>query len=447
MSVVIFAGPSLAGATDPALPAGFTLHPPARQGDVYRAAQMRPRAIGIVDGYFEGVPSVWHKEILWAMSRGIAVYGSASIGALRAAELHACGMIGVGDVFSAYRDGVLEADDEVALLHGPQETGFIALTEPLVNVRATCKAALAEGVIDDGEGEALIAAARGIFYKNRTWREIVRRAVDESGSEKRLSRFTAWLPGGRIDQKRLDALRMIERMRDDLGNLTVVESEFEPTFLWERAVAGWMRAERGAARSDDLDAAVLNELRLDPGRYRLLKDRALARMQLLSQAEEGGLVASRSELAAARRRHRMTHGLLRAADLDNWLKDQDLDRVEYDRLIDENAFAGSAAAGESAELHGSMIDLLRLDGAFGAAATRAKAKAAALATGEIGTRPAPRLPPVLLEWFFGKRLGQRVPEDLDAFIGGLGFASRKAFYGLLAEEYLYLNSEGTERPP
>ena len=48
------------------------ISPPVGQGDVYRAAtRYRPRAIGIVDGYFHQVPSVWHKEILWAMAEGI----------------------------------------------------------------------------------------------------------------------------------------------------------------------------------------------------------------------------------------------------------------------------------------------------------------------------------------------------------------------------------------
>jgi hypothetical protein len=56
------------------------------QGDVYRAALRAPRAIGIIDGYFERMPSVWHKEILWAMSRGIHVFGSASMGALELAS-------------------------------------------------------------------------------------------------------------------------------------------------------------------------------------------------------------------------------------------------------------------------------------------------------------------------------------------------------------------------
>src|SRR6185437_13385815 len=84
--------------------------PPVAQGDVYRVTRLQPDAIGIVDGYFDRVPAVWHKEILWAMSCGIPVFGSASMGALRAAELAAFGMEGVGAIFEAYRDGVIEAD-------------------------------------------------------------------------------------------------------------------------------------------------------------------------------------------------------------------------------------------------------------------------------------------------------------------------------------------------
>ena len=91
MRAVIFAGPSLPPRLRPADPA-VEWRPPVRQGDLYRVALEQPAAIGVIDGYFEAVPTVWHKEILWAMSRGIHVFGAASIGALRAAELDAFGM-------------------------------------------------------------------------------------------------------------------------------------------------------------------------------------------------------------------------------------------------------------------------------------------------------------------------------------------------------------------
>src|SRR6185436_15946902 len=106
--------------------------PPAAHGDVLRAALRRPRAIGLVDGVFEGVPAVWHKEILFALAEGVHVFGAASMGALRAAELSTFGMRGIGQIYDWYAGGAIDADDEVALVHGPYETDFLALSEPLV---------------------------------------------------------------------------------------------------------------------------------------------------------------------------------------------------------------------------------------------------------------------------------------------------------------------------
>ena len=93
MRAIIFAGPSLPPRWRPD-DARFDWRPPVRQGELYRAALAHPTAIGIIDGYFEVVPTVWHKEILWAMAQGIHVFGAASIGALRAAELDVFGMRG-----------------------------------------------------------------------------------------------------------------------------------------------------------------------------------------------------------------------------------------------------------------------------------------------------------------------------------------------------------------
>src|SRR5262245_64197472 len=104
MTIVIFCGPTLR-AEERAPDADFLFLPPVRQGDLYQAVvKENPRAIGIIDGYFDGVPAVWHKEILWALTNGIPVFGASSMGALRAAEMHVFGMRGVGWIFEAYRD-------------------------------------------------------------------------------------------------------------------------------------------------------------------------------------------------------------------------------------------------------------------------------------------------------------------------------------------------------
>ena len=48
----------------------------------------KPAAIGIIDGFFESVPSVWHKEILYAIHAGIPVFEAALKEAGKTYELH-----------------------------------------------------------------------------------------------------------------------------------------------------------------------------------------------------------------------------------------------------------------------------------------------------------------------------------------------------------------------
>ena len=214
-TAVIFAGPSLPPAVRLFGPA---LHwrPPVKQGEVYRVALTRPAIIGIIDGYFEVTPTVWHKEILWAMTQGIHVYGSASIGALRAAELAAFGMVGVGRVFTDYRDGILADDDEVAVLHGPEALGYPAVTEAMVNMRASLERAVADGVVARSVASRLGEIGKALFYKERSWAAISRLAA--AGLPPRpLADLAAWSRRGQVDQKRADALEMVAAIRAHLS--------------------------------------------------------------------------------------------------------------------------------------------------------------------------------------------------------------------------------------
>jgi hypothetical protein len=215
-SAVIFAGPSLAPVFRPPDPA-VEWRPPVRQGELYQVALGRPMIIGVIDGYFEVTPTVWHKEILWAMAQGIHVYGSASIGALRAAELHFFGMKGVGRIFEAYCHGILSDDDEVAVLHGPEELDYPAVTEAMVNIRATLDKAVAEGVLDRWLVACLTEIGKTLFYKERSWDAILGLATGRSLPPTPLDQLAVWLQSGRVDQKRIDALEMIAVIREHLA--------------------------------------------------------------------------------------------------------------------------------------------------------------------------------------------------------------------------------------
>ncbi|MEX3011161.1 TfuA-like protein [Hoeflea sp. TYP-13] len=245
MMRIVFAGPSLAG-ENLDVHDGFEFRPPVKQGDLYLAAMDNPTAIGIIDGVFDGVPSVWHKEILWALSLDIPVYGSASMGALRAAELDSFGMVGIGAIYEAYRDGVLEDDDEVALQHGPAEIGYAPLSLPMVNVRATLLEAERAGVLTKDQCKALAAAAKPIFFKQRTWDAVLERqsAVQDQAV------LLEWLKRNDVDQKKQDALTLLAHMKD-AGIGPSADFDFEHTELWQRGVTEWQSRAPVAETAED----------------------------------------------------------------------------------------------------------------------------------------------------------------------------------------------------
>jgi hypothetical protein len=205
---VLFAGPSLY-ATDWVAGRshnGVDCRGPAAQGDIARAAVEGATVIGLIDGRYEDIAAVWHKEILYAIEQGALVFGAASMGALRAAECADFGMIGVGAVFERYRSGELTDDAAVAQLHAPVELDYLPLTEALVNVEATIQRFLKLRAIAETEALALDQAARVLFFKERTYSKILAQAgLDKGERGKHLHEL---IKRCRVDQKREDALML-----------------------------------------------------------------------------------------------------------------------------------------------------------------------------------------------------------------------------------------------
>lgn len=208
---VIFLGPSLKPQEARAI-LDADYRPPAQRGDVLRAVENGADVIGLVDGFTHMIPAVTHKEVLFALSRGVQVYGAASLGALRAAELAPYGMIGVGRIWESYCTGEITSD-EVAISHGPMELGYCPVSEAMVNIRATISAAVAAGLLERS-ADMLLKIARDMHFADRTWTKLMNAASQRHLPADELDFFDAWLPTGRIDQKRLDAIAMLEAIAD-----------------------------------------------------------------------------------------------------------------------------------------------------------------------------------------------------------------------------------------
>lgn len=208
MKPVVFGGPSLFGFPAELLGA-FDLRPPARAGDLLAAALEGAREIALIDGYFDQTPSVWHKEILWALAHGATVAGAASMGALRACECEEFGMIGIGRVFEDYRSGRRCADADVALLHAPRELDYRPLTVALVDVAATLESLAADGSIVAAETARIEACAAALHFSRRSWRAIL---AEAGFAEIRRAELMELVAAHGASQKSADARLLLELM-------------------------------------------------------------------------------------------------------------------------------------------------------------------------------------------------------------------------------------------
>ncbi len=235
MSTYVFLGPTLPVPQARAILPDAVYLPPVSMGDVHVLLAQQPRRIAIIDGIFECTPAVWHKEILFALARGVRVLGSSSMGALRAAELHVHGMEGVGRIFEAYRDGVLEDDDEVALTHATAEHDFRPLSEALVNLRAGLSRTQQLGHITPPTHRTLLQIAKQTFYPERCWAGLLRMGTEVGLPAAELAALSHFVRRERPDQKREDAielLRLLAAEPDDSTQAPQVTFDFEPTSAW-----------------------------------------------------------------------------------------------------------------------------------------------------------------------------------------------------------------------
>ena len=199
--IPVFAGPSLYRARLPSGP--FEWLPPASAGDVAALLDRPPERLCLIDGLFDSCPAPWHKELLMLMARGTVIFGAASMGALRAAELSSFGMIGVGNIYRAYAQKRLCGDDEVALIHATERLGWAPLTVPMVELRATIVRAYRAGLVNGDTARSLRSAAHAIHFSERDWPAIAQAAA-EAGLADRAT--LAKLKDMHVPLKRQDAL-------------------------------------------------------------------------------------------------------------------------------------------------------------------------------------------------------------------------------------------------
>jgi hypothetical protein len=223
----IFIGPTR---LDTQIRGAFDVYGPASLGSVFRATKRGYKKIILIDGYFGNVPSVWHKEILYAISEGVDVSGAASIGALRAAELFRFGMKGFGIIFRLYRRGILTDDDEVCVLHSVRELDFAPLSHAMINVRFTLRRMHEAGYLTPADADAVCIHMKRLHFADRTDEQLSKIAATlPNVGNTFLSNFHEYYD----DVKRRDAVGLCQQVMLMPHNPVISDWNFPETIHWK----------------------------------------------------------------------------------------------------------------------------------------------------------------------------------------------------------------------
>ncbi|HJH30575.1 MAG TPA: TfuA-related McrA-glycine thioamidation protein [Methanosarcinaceae archaeon] len=215
---IIFAGTSISHEdAKKILDVNVKYSQPVFRCNIQKAVQEGYNVIGIIDGIFFDKTAVAHKEIIKAIKSGVIVVGGCSMGALRAAELDTYGMIGVGKIYEWYRDGVIEADDEVAVATNPDT--FEPVSNPMVNIRETLNAACEEGIVDSDTRDLLMGIAKKTHYTERTYFGVVKQGVKDGVLSSDVGDvLVGYCKEHEVDVKRNDAIAVLEKVKEILDS-------------------------------------------------------------------------------------------------------------------------------------------------------------------------------------------------------------------------------------
>lgn len=334
---IVFVGPTLNRAeAESILPAHYL--PPARQSDILSVvSKLNPKVICLIDGEFGQSLSVWHKEILFALEKGVKVLGSSSMGALRAAETWKFGMIGVGRIFEKYRDGVLTDDDDVALTYAPSEMGFIKITLPLVNIQATLEHGISYGLITNVLARKVEETSKRLHFSARDIPRICARGKLSALEAKAIE---ALFSENYVDQKKIDAISLLQKVRkfDLTDNFMIpsVELNRSKCFLTQFQQDRWSYINDGQVTQRQ----VCKHVALHHPDFETLRTKALWRALLVQFSNICGVEPTEDEVNKERdlfwRELRVVSSQQRAT----WAQDNDFPLEEIDKRLKEEAALG-----------------------------------------------------------------------------------------------------------
>lgn len=197
------------------LPQAFFSRPISR-GDLLGDIRERYHVICIIDGTFHHFPAVNCGEIMDAMRSGLRVYGTSSMGALRASELDVHGMIGHGAIYEHIKQSPFFRDDYLGQTFEEEAGATRRASVPYIDLFFSMKKLMEIKRITKKQFEHICQFYRNLHYTDRNL-PMLFQMIDRHFSRKReLIRTLKASLARNESQKRKDAIELLQRVKSDL---------------------------------------------------------------------------------------------------------------------------------------------------------------------------------------------------------------------------------------
>jgi hypothetical protein len=330
--------------------------------------------------------------------------------------------------------------------HASAEHGFRSLSEAMVNVRATVDAACRAGVLGPAEAQLVLEEAAGRFYPERHWAALCHALADDAGADAG-ARLDAFLrDGGRIDQKRADAVELLERVRDDHAAWCTPKSV---TFTLAHTVwfdhlyrhAGRYTATDGREATVGVtETDIDDELRLHR-HFRPALRATLLRHLSGEEAHRRGVRVTAEQVAEYANAVCHDLGLVDQPSFERWLSHNGLTLQRFNELMEVELRRSLVMADVSSAARPALADGLRLAGLWPAVTNRAARKVLLLDQAGLADPGLEHTgfaaPHELIDWWMDRLAVPRQQRtyDLDELARRVDFADRDQLLQALLREH------------
>ena len=188
---------------------------PAKKGDFLMLSQDsdEKKYVGFVDGVFlHDYPPPPIEVYHLATRKNIELIGASSLGALRAVELEKFGMKGIGKIFQLYKNGLINADDEVAVTF--VRGSNILQSEAMIDIRFNLFLAYKRRIITNETKKRIAKIAKNIYFPFRNYEDIIKLTQQQLPSiYDELEGFRSYILKNRDSLKARDAIKLLKYLK------------------------------------------------------------------------------------------------------------------------------------------------------------------------------------------------------------------------------------------